>query len=171
MRNFSAFVNQIDRSNKEHLYILYKILETAGFRVSNHLDNDKEPYIYVHKPINADPLLESLSFGGVRIYTRGKDIICYRPQNKSTTEPFGNTLELDIKGMFKDLVRESNKTAVGHRIIFYIIKEIKDFFSKSAAAEKETDNDSTMGAIVDSPNTNDYSNQVMSPHTNYGGAV
>src|SRR3954466_12927466 len=100
MKSFGEFLGKRERENRDHLRLLAKILETAGFRVAEHLDNRKEPYFYIHKP----GLAESLSFGGVRVYTRGQDIICYRSQNKEQTEPFGSTYELDIKGMFKDMV-------------------------------------------------------------------
>lgn len=174
MRSFNAFLSRKERENKEHLHILEQILKKAGFPVSNYLDDNREPYIYVHKPVDADPILEGLSFGGIRLYTRGREIICYRSQNKEQTEPFGNTYLLDVKGMFKDLVRESSKDAVGRRIIFYIVKELKDFFLQSAAAEKEGETpppDAEMGSVVvGNSGPNDYSNQVTGTGTNYGGA-
>lgn len=167
MKSFSSFLNKKDRENKEHLHTLFRILEKAGFQVDDHLDDTKEPYIYVRKPSGIDPVIEHLSFGGVRIYTRGKDIVCYRPQNKHSTEPFGTTYQLDIEGMFKDLVKEEDKKLVGNRIIFYIIKELKNFFIQSAQAEREEDvGNSQLGAVVMSNAGTDYANQVQSNDVN-----
>jgi hypothetical protein len=162
MRSFSSFLTRKDRQNKEHLLTLFHVFKKAGFQIDNHLDDIKEPYLFIRKPVSIDPILEQLSFGGIRIYTRGSDIVCYRSQNKEQTEPFGTTYQLDISGMFKDLVRETNKDLLGHQIIFYIIKEVKDFFIRSAQAEKEEDTggDSQMGAVIAGSMGTDYSNQV-----------
>jgi hypothetical protein len=175
MKTFSSFLDRKDRENKEHLHILHQILQQAGFQISNYLDENDEPYIFVHKPVDAEPIVESLSFGGVRIYNRGQDLVCYRAQMKETTEPFGTTYMLDVKGMFKDLINESSKERVGLRIIFNIIKEIKDFFILSAKAEREENggNDSKMGTgMLPTDGAGDYANKVMgSVGTNYGGAA
>lgn len=162
MRTFTSFLDKKTRENKEHLHILMTILEKAGFQVSDHLDDEKEAYIYIHKPIDVDPIVEDLSFGGLRIYTRGKDILCYRPQNKVATEPFGTTYELDVKGMFKDLVRDTDKDIIGHRIIFYVIKELKEFFIRSAKAERQQDtgSDSSQMGIVVGASVTDFSNMI-----------
>ena len=136
MKTFNSFLTKKDRENKDHLYVLGYVLEKAGFKITNKL-NDEEPYIYVHKPSSFDPLIEQLSFGGVRIYTRGKDTVCYRSQNKVETEPFGTARQLNVNEMFKDLIDEKDKKFIGQRIIFYIIQELKDFFIKSAKAERE----------------------------------
>lgn len=175
MRSFSSFLSKKDRDNKEHLHILQQILEKAGFQVANYLDDPNEPYVFVSKPIDVDPIVEGLSFGGIRLYTRGKDIICYRAQNKQETEPYGNSRQVDINGMFKDLVRESDKQAVGHRIIFYIIRELRDFFIQSAKAEKEdetgAEEGSQMGSVtIHGSMGTDYANNVTGNGTNYGGA-
>jgi hypothetical protein len=159
VRTFSSFLTSKERENKEHLNVIQKLLERAGFQVTNKLDDDKEPYVYIHKPVDADPILEGLSFGGARLYTRGSDLICYRSQNKSNTEPFGTTYFLDVKGMFKDLVKEHDKDKIGHRIIFYIIQEMKNFFVKSARAEKEGEDDGQMGSVVMGTTGTDYANQ------------
>jgi len=142
-----------EREHKEHLHILLQILQKAGFKVGNHLDNDKEPYIFVRKPV------EKLSFDGVRIYIRGKDIVCYRPQNKEHTEPFGTSNQLDLEGMFKDLIRDTDKKMIGNRIIFYVVQELKEFFVNSAKAER--DEDPPMGdLVIGSTSGTDYANTV-----------
>jgi hypothetical protein len=166
MKSFSEFLGRKDRQVKERLQVLGKIFTNAGFRASNHTD-DNDPYIFVWKPTEADAILESLSFEGVRIYIRGKDNICYRVANKETTEPFGNTYALDVKGMFHDMLREThNKEKIGHEIIRYLIAELKTFFIKSAEAEKElpdTAKDSKMGAVVGGT-AGDWSNSASSPN-------
>lgn len=152
-----------DRENKEHLHILKSVLDKAGFQVSNHLDDPKEPYLYIYKPVDIDPVMENLSFGGLRVYTRGKDTICYRAQNKEKTEPFGEAQQLDVKTMFKDLVKDFDKDKIGYRIIFYVIKELKEYFLQSAQAEQEQDTggeDAPMGAAVIGSMGTDYGNQV-----------
>lgn len=162
MKSFSDFLGKRDRDNKEHLGILGKILEKAGFQVATFLDDRKEPHVFVHKPDAIDSILESLSFEGVRIYARGKDIICYRPQNKESTEPFGNAYMLDVKGMFKDILKETHKKdKIGHEIAKYVIEEIKNFFLQSAKAEKDqtpNDQDSQYGAAVVGGTGTDYAN-------------
>jgi len=164
MKSFSSFLVKKDRVNKENLHVLKNILDKAGFQVANHLDDHKEPYLYVYKPIDIDPVMEQLSFGGVRLYTRGRDLVCYRAQNKEKTEPFGEAQQLDIKEMFKDLVKDFDKEKIGYRIIFYVIKELKEYFIQSAIAEREADtggDDSPMGAALVAANgTSDYSNSV-----------
>src|SRR6185503_15682135 len=100
MKTFGSYLARKDRDIKSHLRLLEQILTKAGFQVVNYLDDNKEPYIYVRKTTNIDPVVEQLSFNGIRIYTRGKDIVCYRPQNKEATEPFGTTYQLDINEMF-----------------------------------------------------------------------
>lgn len=163
MKSFKGFLTIKEQKNKEHLHLLQKILEKAGFQVENHLDDGKEPYIYIRKPVKVDSIIEQLSFGGVRLYTRGRDIICYRAQNKAETEPFGTSYQLDVEGMFKDLIREKNKDFIGNRIIFYVIKELKEFFVNSARAEKEEDTGDDMSQMgVLHPNGTDYSDQVFS---------
>lgn len=136
--------------------------------MEDYLDDPREPYIFVRKPLDAESILENLSFEGIRLYTRGKDILCYRPQNKENVEPFGNTYQLDIKGMFKDMLQETHKKdKIGHEVIKYIIEEIKTFFVRSAEAEKEqepTAKDSGMGSVgVVGGAGNDYSNMVTDP--------
>ena len=162
MRSFSTFVDSKERKNKENLHLLEQMLQRAGFQVSNYLDDKKEAYIFVHKPTDVDPIIENLTFEGIRLYTRGNDLVCYRAQNKKETEPYGNTYLLDVKGMFKDLVKEHDKDKVGHRIIFNIIKELKDFFVSSAEAEKQEDKpDSKMGSVVlGSVGGTDYANTI-----------
>ncbi len=153
MKSFGTFLNLKDRENKKNLSILRDIFEKSGFGVTDFLSDRKEPYIYIHKP----QIAESLSFGGVRIYTRGKDIICYRVQNKEYTQPFGSAYHLDVTGMFRSMIKE-DKDKVGEKIAEYLVSELKDFFIKSAKYEKENEPDPRpTGIAVLSTNPNvDY---------------
>jgi hypothetical protein len=160
---FSEFLKKKSRTTKEHLNILGTILTKSGFKVIKNLDDSHDPNIFVRKPIDADPILENLSFDGIRIYARGNDLICFRPQNKENVEPYGSSYILDITGMFKDLIREANKPEkLGYNITKYIIEEVKTFFIDSAKAEKEESPDQgPMGSAVVAGGTgSDYSSMV-----------
>lgn len=163
MKSFSDFNDREDRKNKEKLHTISLILKSAGYKTHNHLNDHDEPYIFVRKPSQHYPILENLTFNGIRIYTRGKDIICYRIQNKENTEPFGETYRLDIKKIFQSLVGDVKKREkIGVEVAKYIIEEIKDFFLESAKAEEtepEEDIEGSMGVVTPSSN-NDYANMV-----------
>jgi hypothetical protein len=166
MQHFSDFLDRKSRDNKNHLHILGKLFERVGFTVKSALDHHEDPYIYVFKPVNSEPILEGLSFGGIRIYTRGRDIVSFRPQNKSDVEPFGSAYLLDVKEMFKSLVEDDIKEeAVGRKLAKYIVQEVFNFFVKSLKAEKEDEtgeiDDDSLGKLVGgNSNATDYANQV-----------
>lgn len=163
MKHFSDFLSRKDRDNKEHLKVLKSLFEKTGFQVSDHLNNHKEPYIFIAKPVDAEPVLESLSFGGIRIYTRGGDIISFRPQNKENVEPFGTAYLLDVKAMFKSLVEDDIKEEkVGRALAKYVVQEIFNFFMQSVKIEKTDDNiDDPFGRLIGAnSNATDYANQV-----------
>ena len=171
-RSFTDFLGTKDRDAKKHLKILEQILKKSGFHVADHTEDRKDPYVYVYKPDQVDSILENLSFGGIRLYHRGKDLMCYRRQMKDDVEPFGETYFLDIRGMFKNVLGEThNKKKIGHEVIKYIIEELKMFFIDSAKAEKEEEPKSDQGKMgaVTAPagGAGDYSNQVFnsSPQT------
>ena len=158
MATFGSFVDQKTRENKDHLKILLDILNKAGFKATSHLKESKEPYIYVFNP-KTENVSNDLSFGGIRIYTIAKDLICYRVQNKETTEPYGTAYLIDVKGMFKSLIKE-DKDKVGFKIIYYIINEIEQFFVQSGKAEKsDMSDDMGMNGIV-APSPGDYANGI-----------
>lgn len=151
MRRFSEFLERKDRDNKDHLHVLKNLLEKAGFDVKNHLNNHDDPYIYVRKPSDAEPVVDTLSFGGIRIYTRGKDIISFRPQNREEAEPFGTAYLLDVKGMYKDLMKDHQEEKVGRKLSKYIIEEVLNFFVHSAKAEKDDNEDvpaDSLGKVI-----------------------
>ncbi len=163
MRRFSAFLERKDRDNKHNLRVLGRVLERAGFQVKDHLNHHQDPYLYIEKPIGYDPLIESLTFGGIRIYTRGTDIISFRPQNREAAEPFGLAYLLDIKGMYKDLIKEGNDEKVGMDLVRYLVEEVLNFFLLSAKSQNEDEKDveeDSLGKVVDRSNGTDYANQV-----------
>ncbi len=167
MKRFSAFLERKDRQNKDNLRLLGKILEKAGFGVKDNLKHHEDPYIYIEKPIGADPIIESLEFGGIRIYTRGKDIISFRPQNKEQAEPFGTAYLLDVKGMFKDLISEGQSDKTAKDLIKYLVEEILNFFLHSAKLQNDEEgdinDDDSLGKIIGARDSNqDYANQVTS---------
>jgi hypothetical protein len=159
---FSEFLKKKNKTAKGHLKILETILTKAGFKVVDGIDDARDPHIFVRKPIDADPILENLSFDGIRIYTRGNDLICFRPQNKDNVEPYGDSYILDITGIFKDFIKESNKPEkLGYDITKYVIEEIKTFFIDSAKAEKEESPDQgPMGSATVGGTGTDYSSMV-----------
>lgn len=162
MQRFSNFMSRKERSNKDNLRVLSKVLERAGFQVKDHLNHHGSPYIYIEKPIDHDPLIETLTFGGIRIYSLG-DTVCFRPQNRENAEPFGLGYLLPIKDMFKDLIKETNSEKIGLDLVRYLVEEVLNFFVISAKTQnqedKNLDNDS-LGKIVSSSDVNDYSNTV-----------
>lgn len=155
-----------DRTNKNNLRVLGKVLARAGFHVKDHLDHHQDPYLYVEKPAGYDPLIESLTFGGVRLYTRGTDIVSFRPQNKESAEPFGLAYLLDVKGMYKDLIREQNTDKIGLDLIRYLVEEMLNFFVISAKRQSDEEGDTvvdSMGKVVNgSAGGTDYGNSVSS---------
>lgn len=162
MRSFGSFLDDKNRQHKEQLTLLKHILERAGFQVADHVSDPKESYLYVFKPQDVEPLLEDLSFDGIRIYLRGKDMVCFRVQNKETAEPYGETYSLDIKNLFKQLLHE-DKDKAGLLIIKHIISELKRFFVQSAEAEKQgATGDGQMGVLA-SPMGSGYSNMATDP--------
>lgn len=138
MKKFSAYIDRKERENKNNLRTLSKILERSGFSVKNKLDHFKEPYLYIEKPINNNPIIESLTFGGIRIYNRGSNI-CYRPQNNIDVEPYGKAYLLDIEGMYKGLLKKENSKEVGMDLVQYIIEEVLNYFLYSAKSQLDTE--------------------------------
>lgn len=170
MRRFSAFLERKDRQNKDNLRLLGKLLSKSGFQVKDHLDHHEDPYLFIEKPLDNDPIIESLEFGGIRLYTRGKEIISFRPQNKESAEPFGSAYLLDVKGMYKDLMKDGNNEKIAKDLCRYIVEEVLNFFLHCAKAQKDEEketSDDGLGKVVNGAGaTNDYANQVTSNDRN-----
>ena len=163
MRHFSAFLERKDRQNKDNLRLLGKVFEKAGFVVKDRLNHHEDPYLYIEKPLDHDPIIEVLEFGGIRLYTRGKDIIAFRPQNKEAAEPFGAAYLLDVKNMFKDLMKEGHDEKTGLELVRYLVEEVLNFFMYSAKSQKEDEQDienDPLGKVVGAAAANnDYGSQ------------
>jgi len=162
---FSAFLDRKDRLNKDHLRTLGKVLKRAGFVVKDMLHHHQDPYLYIKKPIDHDPIIETLEFGGVRLYARGNDLISFRPQNNEAAEPYGTAYLLDVKGMYKDLIKDHNDLKTGKDLVKYIVEELLNYFVTAAKAqhddEKDLDDRDEFGKITYSGDTaQDYGSQV-----------
>jgi hypothetical protein len=129
--NFREFIDKKSRESKQHLKVIKKALEETGFTVEEFFKDEADPYIF----LNSNN--EQLSFEGVRIYTIG-DIVAFRVQKEKDTHPYGKAYSLDIVDMFNDLMSENgDEEKSGKRVIKAIAEEFKNFFKKSAEAEKD----------------------------------
>lgn len=167
MNEFGSFLKKRERDNKEKLKLLGLILKKAGFKVHPHLDDDKDPYLFIVRPEGLGEYVDDLSFDGIRIFMRGKDIVCFRAQMKEDALPFGETYLIDISGMYRDLMDENHKKAP-YLVIYYTIQELRDFFIKSGKAEADVPpdwEDSDKGTITGTTGT-DYANTVSDLNRN-----
>ena len=164
MKRFSNFLKRKDRENKNNLRVLGKVLARAGFLVRDHLDHHQDAYLYVEKPISYDPLIETLTFGGIRIYTVGNSIVAFRPQNRENAEPFGLSYSLDITNMYKDLIKEQNTDKIGLDLIRYLVEEVLNYFVLSAKRQSDEEQDNVvdnMGKVINgNSNGTDYGTSV-----------
>jgi len=160
MAEFGSFLKKRERDNKEKLRLLGLILKKAGFDIHPHLD-EKDPHLFLSRPEGLGEYVDDLSFDGIRIFMRGKDIVCFRAQMKDNAMPFGETYLVDISGMYRDLMDEDQKKAP-YRVIYYVIQELREFFIKSGHAEADVPpeyEDGQQGMIVGGTGT-DYANKV-----------
>jgi hypothetical protein len=167
---FGSFLKKRERDNKEKLKLLGLILKKAGFDVHPHLDVYKDPHLFIAKPEGLGEYVDDLSFDGIRIFMRGKDIVCFRSQMKNNAMPFGETYLVDVSGMYRDLMDDDEKKAP-YRVIYYVIQELRDFFIQSGHAEADVPpeyEDGQQGMITGGTGT-DYSNTV-SDLRGYGGS-
>lgn len=162
MRNFSDFLDRQDRQNKNHLEVLMELFKKAGFKVASHLDDRHDPYVYVHKPNEFYPETDNLTFNGIRVYARGKDIIAFRCQNREKTEPFGGSFSLDVKGMYKSLIRDNeDNEQLGKQIAKYLVDEVLNFFlDSSEAAKDDNSEEDAFGKVMITGQGTDYANTV-----------
>jgi len=155
MDRFVEFVNKKSRESTKQLKIIKDILEREGMSVAEFL-KEEQPYIYLQNPGGG------LSFDGVRIYKIAGNIV-YRVQKEAKTHPFGKAYPLDIEEMFDDLVSDNvDEEKAGKKIIKAVSEEFRNFFIKSAEAEKENRSDELdYGNIsVGSSTGTDYSSLV-----------
>ncbi len=163
MPEFGSFLKKRERDNKEKLRLLGLILKKAGFDIHPHLDEYKDPHLFLVRPEGLGEFVDDLSFDGIRLFMRGKDIVCFRAQMKDGAMPFGESYQIDVSGMYRDLMDEDHDKAP-YRVIYYIIQELRDFFIKSGHAEADVPpgyEDNQQGMITGGTGT-DYASKVTS---------
>ncbi len=166
MKTFSDFIDKKDRSAKRQLNIVKTMISKGGFQVEDHIQ-DKEPYVFVRKQES------QLSFDGIRIYSIG-DGMAYRVQKEEKTHPYGTSYMLDVPAMFDDMISDNySAEKAGQEIIKQVPDEIRKFFDDSQQAEKDlqSNQDGSMDRPVIKSTGTDYSNQMHSSGTQYGGAA
>ena len=160
MKSFVEFVDHKEREGKRHLRIVKKLLETQGFKVKDHLGSE-EPYIFMTAPE------KNVSFDGIRIYKIGSQL-AYRIQKEEKTHPFGKAYQLNIEEMFDDLLADHRQPeTAGKEVVKAVTEEVKKFFLKTAAAEKELrsnefDRADPLSRIIIKTTGSDYSDTVFS---------
>ena len=163
-KSFSEFVDKKTREAKKQLKLVEKLLEKRGLKIKSHLE-EVDPYVYVEEPT------KQLSFGGVRVYKIG-DSISFRVQKEEKTHPYGKAYQLDIEGMYKDLLSDDmSETKAGEEVITAVTKEIRNFFVKSSDAEKDLrsmDFERGDGVALAGDGGSDYSSMVHNSGRQYG---
>jgi len=130
MKTFNEYVDKKKRECKKQLTIVKKLFEANKWTVADHA-NGEDPHIFVRAPQH------NLTFDGVRIY-KIADTLAYRVQREEKTHPYGRAYYLNLEEMFKDLMSDNIKEEeAGKKIIQAVTEELKDFFEKSYAAEKD----------------------------------
>ena len=160
MEKFNEFVDKKEREAKHHLKTIKKLLAFEGLKVVDYL-GEEDPYIFVRNPG------QNVTFDGIRIYQIGSQI-AFRIQKEEGTEPFGKAYPLDIEKMFDDLMENNHKPEVaGKKVIEAVGNEIKQFFTRSAEAEKdlrgpEFSGNNPLGKIAIRSTGSDYANMIYS---------
>jgi len=155
MEQFLEFVDRKERESRRHLSILSKALKESGLKVYDHIDKE-DSYIFVKSTKDDVP------FDGIRIYEVGR-ALAYRVQKEKDTEPYGKAYPLDLEEMFNDLMGEKmNEEQAGKAVIKGVIKEIKEFFSKSAEAQSNLEDKVEPKPLIVKTGGTDYSGMVLS---------
>lgn len=130
-KTFKEFSETKIRETKKQLKTVKRVLEKQGFTVDSCLEDDDDPYIFVHSGN------QQLSFEGVRIY-KVSGIMAYRVQKEKETHPYGKAYELNLENIFNDLMAENgDESKSGHGVIKTVGEQFKKFFKKSVDAEQE----------------------------------
>jgi len=153
---FHEFVDKKEREARHHLGLMKKVLEKGGFEVMDKMERRESPYIFIHSPDG------NLPFEGVRMYEIGGEV-AYRIQKRPDTQPYGRAYAVPVEQMFEDLLGEEdmNDEKRGKEIIEAVVKELKDFFERSAKAEREHPTVDPLGRIHMRSTGTDYANQVL----------
>ena len=126
MQRFSAFLDRKAREDKHHLKTLGEVLIKSGFKCVNHLDHHQDPYQFINKPDNSN--FDILPYDGIRIYTIGNGILCFRPQQSHESEPAGMAYLLDVQKMYKNIAKEENSDKALKSLVQYLVEEIYNYF-------------------------------------------
>lgn len=131
MQTFCEFIDRKQRESKRHLKIVEKLLESAGLKVRSYVDDDDEPYVFLHNPS------KKVTFDGIRIYKIG-DQLAYRVQKEEKTHPYGKAYQLDIEDMFSDYLSDHiEEMEAGRLVVKSVIEELNKFFHKTSNAEQD----------------------------------
>lgn len=163
MKTFNEFVDKKAREAQRQLKIVEKLLRHHGMQAKGFYEHEDEPYVFVKNPGG------QTSFDGVRIY-KIAGTMAYRIQKEATTHPYGTAYQLDIEGMYSDLIGDKiHEKKAGESVMRAIMEEIQKFFKNSAAAEKDLrasefdkNNDPWGNVMMKSAQGTDYSNLINS---------
>jgi len=153
---FQEFVDKKERESRKHLDLVKRVLEKGGFEVVDQLKSGGDPHLFIKNPADFN-----LPFEGVRMYEIGGEV-AYRIQNRQDTEPYGRAYAVPVEKMFEDLLGEDDMDdqKKGEEIVQAIVQELKEFFERSAKAEKENPIIDPMGSVKMRSTGTDYANQV-----------
>lgn len=158
---FMEFVDKKTRESIKHLDVIKRILMQSDLQVSSHIHSKKDdPFLFVYNPESSS----GINFG-VRIYTIGEQL-AYRAQRKENTHPYGGPHSLDIEQIWDDIKADGKEDEeAAEEIVKSVAEEIKDFFKKSAKADKEVKRnkgeEGPLGSVALTGTGTDYSNKVF----------
>lgn len=157
MWKFADYVSRKHREAISHLKLVRSICERFGLEAVDKTDERDDPYVFVYNPE------DNLSFEGVRVYIIG-DKLAYRVQKEATTHPYGKAYQLSVDELFEDLISDNiREEKIAELIGKTIVSEIKEFFARSAEAEKDAefnDKDPLDRVLMRPHGTNDYSSGI-----------
>ena len=153
---FREFVDKKERDTRRHLGLMRQVLEKGGFEIIDKIESRSSPYIFVQSPEG------NLPFEGVRMYEIGGEV-AYRIQKHKDTEPYGRAYAVPIEKMFEDLLGEEqmDDEKRGKEIIEAVVKELKEFFERSAKAERAQPTVDPLGKVNMRSTGTDYANKVL----------
>lgn len=126
---FSAFVDRKTERARSELAVVRDVLGSGGIKVED-FTKGRDPYLFVH------PTSDGLDFGGVRIYKIGGDM-AYRLQNEAETQPYGKSYQMDIEGMFEEIISDTDEEKAAEQVKKAVVEEIKSFFDRSLKAQEK----------------------------------
>jgi len=157
-RTFGEFVDKKKRESIRQLKILSSLLEHSGMKVEKFLEGEEDdPYVFCFNPS------KNGSFDGIRIYKIG-DQLAFRIQKENKTHPYGSAYPIPVEDMFQDFLSDEgiDEQGAGKKVIESVAKEVKKFFERSIATEKDDrvsamDKDKDKGSVMLRTTGTDYS--------------